>query len=226
EFVGGGSLVLGLGAGTVFCAGCAVALVVQHWQVMKTLAAAALPAAALTVVAGTGAGGAVGPIYLACGAAAATCALAAAWELRTRRLLADLAERAPPEHWEAAEALTRLHRQTLDRRVQRRTLGLLAQVRDQRAAEFLLHDARDADEAAKALAQMAEDDFALIEPFVIGYRALEPARRRRLLAALRRVEATDVRQILSQMVEEDDLQGARMLLDDLAERVEPPYNET
>ncbi len=222
EFVGGGSLVVGLGAGTALCAGFALALVVHQWQVLKTLLSAAVPAVGLTLAAGAGAAGAVGPIYLACGAAAATCALAGAWEVRTRRLLARLAEQEPPEQWEAAEALIRLHRHAMDRRIRRRTLRMLAQVHDERVAEFLLHNARDGDDAAKALAAMGAADFALLRPLVAGYRALELSRRERLVAALRQVEMTDVGCILRRMAEEEDSEGARMLLEDLAEGEEPP----
>ncbi len=185
EFVGGGSLALGLGVASVLGAAIAVAAAVQQWNVIKAAMAVAPPfLVLLTLVAAGGMpDGAQIPAAIAAGCVGV--ALAAALEVRTRRqlrYLRGLAEREGVA--DAAEVLMRSCRRAVDGRVRRAAIRSLGRVGDERAVEFLLSEGRHPREVAEALAAIGGRDVGAMIPSVLRLESLGDDEWTRLVEAL------------------------------------------
>jgi len=186
EFVGGGSLVVGLGVTSALAAAAAIAAAVLQWNPVKAAMAVAPPLLALLALvwANRAPVGRQVPIAVAAGCVAV--ALAAAWEVRTRRRirwLTALAEGGGVP--DAAQVLMHAYRRTLDGRVRRAAIRSLGRVGDEQAVEFLLRETKCPQESTGALAALARRDPRVMIPRLQRLGSLRTAERERLFDALR-----------------------------------------
>jgi hypothetical protein len=184
EFVGGGSLVVGLAVTGLFGAAFALAALVQGWQLTKSAVALAGPFAAFLVW--TAVRGGAGGEALAAGGAAGLVGLlsAAALEALARRRLARVRQLRRRPGPEAVRSLLRLYGRTFDRRVARAAVEALGEVGGDAAVSFLLAERRHPEESVRSLMRIARTDPAEPVHWVGRFVALDEARRRRLFDVL------------------------------------------
>ncbi len=186
EFVGRGSIVIGLGVATALSAGLAISLAVQAGNVAKAVLAAAVPYGLLVIAAGAGLVSGFDAVYLACAAAAVVLAASFAWESATRKRLQALTAVPPGPGSGGAEPLLMAYRSTLDRRVRRAAIRALGWSNDEAAVAFLLEERRYPGLDVRALARILRRDVGPAVPALTGYGGLLRDRQRRLLLALRK----------------------------------------
>ncbi|MFO7958787.1 MAG: S8 family serine peptidase [Candidatus Brocadiia bacterium] len=185
QYVGGGSLVVGLGIAAVMCAAATVATALQAWQPAKGVLAAVVPLLALAVLAGTRPGRAAGPVYLAIGGGLAAVTLAGAWEWLTRRRLRTLRDLETGFDAAAEKDVLATCRHTLDRRLRRAALEALGRAGGSEAVSYLLGERHCPKRVRGALARIAVRDMDAVRQGAGGLWQLPAEQRRRLLAALR-----------------------------------------
>jgi hypothetical protein len=184
EFVGRGSLIVGLGAASILCAGSALALVVMRWNVLKTAIATAGPLVVLMVVAAVSPAGALTSLYAACGAGLVTVVSAAAWEALVRRRIADVRSLSPSAGAEVTDMLLRILHRTLDVRLRRAAIEKLGELGGPECVEALLTERRLPEAAVHALATLAERNAVAFEPWIHGWHELDREEQSRLQRAL------------------------------------------
>jgi hypothetical protein len=189
DFVGGGSLVVGLAAAAVLAVGWVGALAAQQWHAAKATVAAVVPSAAFVATASFTSRAPLPTVALAAGASALVLGLAVLWEGRTRVLLQQVRGRTSLAD---ADSLIKLYRWTWDRRVRQEVTEALGRIGGDRAAHFLLFEPMALKRAVPALAQIALDDLSALHPVIERYASLRPAVQRRLTLALRRAANPDV----------------------------------
>jgi hypothetical protein len=185
QYVGGGSLVVGLGIAAVMCAAATVATALQGWQPTKGVLAALFPSVVLVMLAGTGAGRALGPVYLAIGSGLTAVALAGAWEWLTGRRLRMLRDVQPGFDAATEKDLLATCRHALDRRLRRTAVEALGRVGGSDAVNHLLGERHHPERAREALARIAARDMDAVREGAGGLWQLPAEQRGRLLAALR-----------------------------------------
>jgi len=186
QFVGGGSLVVGLGVTSALAAAAAIAAAVQQWNLVKAALAVAPPLLAFLALVWANRAPAGRQVPIAVAAGCLGIALAAAWEVRTRHRIGYL--RALPEREgirDAAQVLMHAYRRTLDGRVRRAAIRSLGRVGDEQAVEFLLRETKCPQESTEALVSLARHDLVVMIPWLQRLGSLGPAERARLFDALR-----------------------------------------
>ncbi len=185
DFVGGGSVVIGLGATGILAAALAVAAALQQWQVGKAAACLLPPFGAYLVLGSLGLAVRGGPIAGALAAAAAGMVAVLVLELATRRKLAVIAAfPAAPGAADPSQWLLKAHGRALDRRIRMAVIDALGRVADGPAVTFLLERAKDRDAAVRSLARVADEDVGALAPWVQRFGSLDEGERARLLEAL------------------------------------------
>lgn len=185
QYVGGGSLVVGLGIAAVTCAAATVATALQGWQPAKGVLAALVPFVVLVMLVGTGAGRTVGPVYLAIGSGLTAVALAGAWEWLTGRRLRTLRDLETGFDAGAEKDVLATCRYTLDRRLRRAAVEALGRVGGSEAVSHLLGERHCPGRARQALARIAARDMDAVREGAGDLWQLPAEQRRRLLAAMR-----------------------------------------
>jgi len=185
EFVGGGSLVLGLGVTGIFAAGVAVAALIQQWQLAKAVAALSVPFVGFVTLASVGLTPRGGPIAGATGAAAAGIGGALVLEMMTRRRLQRI-RLYPRAAGDTSGPLLAAYRRAFDGRVKAAVVEALQRVPDDDAVGFLLQERRCRPAVARSLTRIAADHLEALVPPIGRLRSLKQFERERLLAALRR----------------------------------------
>jgi hypothetical protein len=185
EFVGGGSLVVGLGVTGIFGAALAVAALIQKWQVAKAVTALLLPFAAFLVLSRAGITALGWRMSAALGAAALAVLIAFVQEAMARRTLRLAGAYSRSATDRPSEWLIRVCRRTLDRRIKLAGIDALGRKADEAAVAFLLRECRPRERALAALARIARDDLDALAPWIRRLNALEAGERDSLLTALR-----------------------------------------
>jgi len=185
QYVGGGSLVVGLGVAGVICAAGALSTAVQAWQPVKGVLAVSGPCVAFALVVGAGPGRQVGPIYLALGAGFAGVALAGAWEWLARRRLRAIRRLEAGRDAAVEQELLRTCRHTLDRRLCCAAVEALGRLGGPDAVVCLLAESRCPELARDALARIAARSIDAVREAAGDLWELPAEQRERLLEALR-----------------------------------------
>ncbi len=227
QFVGGGSLVVGLGVTSALAAAAAIAAAVQQWNLVKAAMAVAPPLLAFLALVWANRAPAGSQVPIAVAAGCAGVALAAAWEVRTRRrigYLGSLPEREGVR--DAAQVLMHAYKRTLDGRVRRAAIRSLGRVGDEQAVEFLLRETTCPQESADALAALARRDLGAMVPWLQRFGSLRPAERAGLLDALRAAVPEQALPLLEAAARSGMPADAAELLRALAGASESPADQT
>ncbi|MHC4592843.1 MAG: S8 family peptidase, partial [Planctomycetota bacterium] len=213
EFVGGGSLVVGLGVTGIFGAALAMAALIQQWQVAKAVAALALPFAVFLVLSYAGLTALGWRMSAALGAAVLAVLIAVVQEAMARRMLGAVAARARSANGLPSEWLIRVCRRTLDRRIKLAVIDALARKADEGAVAFLLQECRPRRPALAALTRVARDDVDALAPWIRRLSTLEAGERDSLLAALRQARNPAAIAHLAGVAEHDRSSRIRELIE-------------
>lgn len=215
EFVGGGSLVLGLGVTGIFAAGVAVAALIQQWQMVKAFAALAVPFLSLVALASAGLTTRDGPIAGAMGAAAAGMAVAVVLEMVTRRRIRRI-RLYPGAAGDVSAPLLAAYRRALDGRVKDAIVEALQRVPDEGAVRFLLQQTRRKPAAVRSLTGIAADHLEVLVPWIGRLPSLKRLERERLLTAFREAGNVAALPYLEEAAERDRTGEVRRLIESLA----------
>ncbi len=215
EFVGGGSVALGLGVAGIFAAALAVAAAVQGWQVPKALFAVGPPYLALLALrawAPEAPWGALGGGALAAGVAIA---LALVWEIGTARRLALIGAAPASGPYADSERVIAAYGRAVDRRVRRACLAALGRIAEERAVDFLLDQPERVEAAGEALAQVVREEPSALLAYLGRFAELDEPRQERLLAAVRRAPGPAMLAFLEAAAGGDPTGRLRALIDSL-----------
>jgi hypothetical protein len=224
EFVGGGSLVVGLGVTGIFGAALAVAALIQRWHVAKAAAALALPFAVFLVLSYGGITALGWRMSAALGAAVLAVLIAVVQEAMARRMLGAVAAHAGSADGRSSEWLIRVYRRTLDRRIKLAVIDALAREADEGAVAFLLQECPPRRPALAALTRVARDNLDALAPWVRRLSTLEAGERDSLLAALRQARNPAAIAHLAGVAEHDRSPRIRALIEVLQGEGRGPFD--